>query len=542
MSKQISLSVLFSLVFLAFTATTQSQSVKGTDYYFPNIDIAGLDQAAIPQTCFWKAWYAGNYFAYSKTVPIGSGNNPDTWVAYSPAKFKLPVGSTLVLKGKYSHSRYQSIDTYYGPYPTDSTSGNKIEADQGSINTFRLGSDRHSKSRDWTIYLVDQVKPAEPEPNTLYLKPATIGSAAHLPSELRYRVYLPDRGRDILGGVGYPTPERLELADGSVIEGEDNICRVINVNTSLGDLTESAIPTAIWKALIDGSSNPERAPAQEVPKWERFFTFPYYLGRFLLPEGAEQRSKIKVPVPKGGGGGQMAGTTANGYVGANLSHETKDRVIAVTRVKLPHTPITFDNPKTLAATGDLQAQYWSICTNIDPAGNGLNAEGYPTGVRQGMCHNDETVVLNDERFTRIVHSQPQHRPKNATNECGWSWLNSGPGDYWGRPVTQLLVRPGLAGEPSYTNNSVNVLYPGTEAEVMGDYLPVTEYMSLEEFEALGCDSNGYLQSRPDLPAPVWGTEQAIKPAYKAVKEPEGEVPTKFFEVLKLLKSLSPTKP
>jgi hypothetical protein len=158
-----------------------------------------------------------------------------------------------------------------------------------------------------------------------------------------------------------------------------------------------------------------------------------------------------------------------------------------------------------------------------------------------MCHNDETVVLNRARQTRIVHSQVASRPNNATNECGWSWLNSGPGDALGRPVVQVILRPGLAGEKSFLENSVNVKIPGTEAEVMGDYLPVTEYMSRAEFEAMGCNPEGFAQpaGRPDLPAPVWGTEQTIKPAYPVIGLPDDvEVPANVFGILKLIKQLS----
>ena len=75
---------------------------------------------------------------------------------------------------------------------------------------------------------------------------------------------------------------------------------------------------------------------------------------------------------------------------------------------------------------------------------------------------------------------------------------------------------------------------------MGPYLPVTKYMSVAEFEAMGCDNNDFAQpaGRPDLPAPVWGTEQTIKPVYQRSQlEPGSEVPAKFFGILKLLGSL-----
>lgn len=514
----------------------------GTDYYFPGVDIATLDQAAIPQNCFWKAWYSGNYFAYSRSVPVGSGNNPETWVTYSPAKFKLPAGATLTIKGEYPHARYFGIDTYSGPFPVDAISGTQLEPDPGATNPFLTGADRSAKLRGYTIYLVEEVKPATPAANTLYLRPAQAKSLAGYSPELRLRNYFPDRGRDVLGGVGYPRLHSLALADGRTITGEENICRSINLNTSLGDLSETAIPLRILNTLVSIAPNPARAPAQGTPLWERFFNLPYSLvGLFLLPGGEEMRARIPVPRPDAGGGGSLAGTVANAYVATYLSHETADREIAVTRVKVANTPRTFDGPKTLQVTEPLQAQYWSICTNVDVAGNGLTPEGFPTGVRQGMCHNDETVVLNRDRYTRIVHSQAASRPENATNACGWSWLNSGPGDNLGRPVVQVLLRPGLAGEASFVENSTNVKIPGSEAQIMGEYLPVTEYMSRARFEAMGCNPEGYEQpaGRPDLPAPVWGTEQTIKPSYPVIQLADDvEVPGNVFGILKLLKQLS----
>lgn len=522
--------------------------LQGTDYYFPGTDIDELRSSDLPQSCFWHPWYAGNAFAYSKTVPLGSGNNPETWVTYTPAKFKLPAGATLVMKGEYPHNRYMSIDTYAGPFPLDSVSGDEIVPDAGSTNPYLLGASRGSPDRSFTLRLVDEPKPETPPANTLYLGSADSElSVFDRASELRHRSYLPDRGRDVMGDVQLPRLAALELADGGVIEDEAEICARINLNSTNGDLSETALPLEINNALIGAAPDPSRAPAQEVPRWERFFSLPYsYVGSFLLPDYAAARSKIPVG-GAAGGGGDLAGTQANAYVFVMLSHEIPEREIAVSRVKVTNTPKTFDRQEVLGvAGGPLQAKYWSICSNVDVAGKGLTQEGFPTGVRQGMCHNDETVVLNAQRFTRIVHSQPGSRPKNATNECGWSWLSSGLDDNLGRPVTQILLRPALDGEPDFAQNSTNVTIPGTEKEVMGDYLPETVYMSKAEFEALGCNPEGFHQpeARPDLPAPIWGTENTVKPAYQKLQLEPGTVvdvppgPQGIFSVLQLLGQLS----
>ena len=344
-------------------------------------------------------------------------------------------------------------------------------------------------------------------------------------SELRFRSYLPDRGHDILGGVPLPRLARLELADGTVIRGQREICRRINLHNTTGDLTETALPIEAWEQFAEIAAqlgNP-RAPAQETVRWERFFNAPFTMfGQFLLPNAQAARDQIPAATT-GAGGGSLAGTQENAYMGVFLSHDTPDREVAVTTVKVPITPETFDGDR-FGHKAPIQAQYWSICTNVDAVGYGLNAENHPTGVRQGMCHNDETVVLNSERFTRIVHSQPHNRPWNATNDCGWSWLNSGQNDGLGRPITQVLLRPNLSPEDDFAEASANVTEPYTEAEVMGDYHAQTTYMSVAEFEAMGCHKDGFRQParRPDVPAPIWGTETTIKPAIVRSKHEPGD--------------------
>ncbi|MDI3324864.1 hypothetical protein QKW35_10790 [Pontibacterium granulatum] len=63
---------------------------------------------------------------------------------------------------------------------------------------------------------------------------------------------------------------------------------------------------------------------------------------------------------------------------------------------------------------------------------------------------------------------------------------------------------------------------------------------MAEFAVMGCDKDGFEQAadRPDLPAPAWGTEQTIKPAYPRFQlRPGTEVPSKLFGILKPLSSL-----
>ena len=538
----------FAAMMLPAAGAFAGNNATGTDYYFPNTEIDELSNSDIPKSCFWKPWYAGNEFAYSETVATGSGNNPETFVSYWPAKFKLPDGSRLVIKGEYAHNRYMGFDTYSQAFPIGALAGYEIEPDPGHTNTYRPGANRNAEDRSFTIYVVDEIEPENPAPNTLYVRSKDTNISAFKDhSEFRFRSYFPDRGTDILGDVKLPKLARLELADGTVIGKQKDICGRINLNGTTGDLTETALPIEAWNKFIELGTqlgNP-MAPAQPNVAWERFLNPAFNLfGLFLMPNAQQARDQIPRP-SEGAGGGSLAGTQANAYMGTYVSHETVEREVAVTYVKLPVTPETFDGDK-YAHKGPIQAQYWSICSNVDPVGKGLTSEQHPTGVRQGMCLNDETVVLNEQHFTRIVHTQPQNRPSNATNECGWSWLSSGLSDNLGRPVAQLLLRPNLSPEADFAEASANVTEPYTEAAVMGDYLPRTTYMSVTDFEALGCSNDGYEQSRPDMPAPIWGTENTIKPAVPRSKhEPgtpvpqtEGASPVQnFFQLLQYMGQL-----
>ena len=71
-------------------------------------------------------------------------------------------------------------------------------------------------------------------------------------------------------------------------------------------------------------------------------------------------------------------------------------------------------------------------------------------------------------------------------------------------------------------------------------------MSREEVEALQCNTDGYMQPelRPDLPEPVWGTENTVKPAYPKFKREPGEAydfppaPGGFVSVFEALRELN----
>ena len=109
--------------------------------------------------------------------------------------------------------------------------------------------------------------------------------------------------------------------------------------------------------------------------------------------------------------------------------------------------------------------------------------------RVGDCVFDEELAetLDDKGYYTLVLSRPSYRPRNAKPECGFMWTSTPPagdgaGDLY---LYNMWIRNALA-SPNFKEYAGNVLAPGTEKEVMGDYYPVGKYMSVEEFEALGC--------------------------------------------------------
>ena len=129
------------------------------------------------------------------------------------ARFSLPAGSTLELRGRYPHGRYMSLNAYSDGAPTDTLSDVAIEPDPGSTNPFVAGDRRDLRKRAWQVTVLDQPLPAERRARAEHALRAAAGAGAAI--ELVYRVYEPDRGLDLDGGTGLPRAE-LRLADGSV--------------------------------------------------------------------------------------------------------------------------------------------------------------------------------------------------------------------------------------------------------------------------------------------------------------------------------------
>jgi hypothetical protein len=399
------------------------------------------------QSCFWVGPFTTKRY-----------NNafPDSGAAYWTARYTAPPGATLRLEGRFAHARYQSLSSYGSATkgPVDSLNDVSTRADRGSKNPYRRGADRTVKPRSYTVTVSADPPPADPSQrvrNTLY------AGAGRPDQELIYRLYVPDRGRNVTGGVGLPVPV-LTLADGTVLRGAA-ACPTLG---SAGNVLEtSRLPLDLYLSLRDQPGKPPTFPAQNPPKFGAFYSTAYTIS--CIYQG------ICEPNPTRGGG--QYSNLDNQYLGAYLNREFGP-VLVVTG-KMPKTPRTH---RAEARMGKGQLRYWSMCQN----------ESLYTTAGAG-CLYDEQVPLTRHRRYTIVTSRRADRPRNARNRCGVGfipWPRNGDGA--GHLDDALLLVRNMLPSPGFHRAVQDTRVPGDEGAVMGPYLPSGRYTTKARFEKRGC--------------------------------------------------------
>lgn len=427
-----------------------------------------LPPGQTPTTCFWT------------DIVNRSDNNiafPDTEASYWYSRYQLPAGGKVVLRGEFPHARYMSFVSYStvagrSGSPTDSLTDASIKPDRGSVNPFAPWAPRLLPGRrSYTVTLSGDAPPAPGQPreaNTLYLgRTETAGQSQAV--EVVLRVYTPDRLRDVTGDADLPEPT-YRPAGGADVGGQA-ACDALG--TAGGKIPNVAIPPAQYNALLALSPNTTH-PAVDPVRWDTFFNNqrlaePFYRGTpaaGLIPG---------LPTAKTGGFySNIDNSYVAGYVDRSFGPRPDGHNILVLKGKMPTTPRTYRG--NLVARGDTQLRYWSLCQN----------EGIASGRVSSECLYDQTVPTGRDRDYTIVVSLPEDRPANATRRCGVAWLDWGKtGDGFARPLGGLLVLRNMLPDPSFTQAPANVTVPGTEAQVMGDYLPSGTYTSRAEFERRG---------------------------------------------------------
>jgi hypothetical protein len=412
-------------------------------------------------TCFWEG-------PISTRRPSTRGfdgrtfNFPEESATYWMARFSLPEGARLILRGRYPHGRYMSLNTYTDGAPVDALSDPKVAPDPGSRNPFVTGARRGVRKRSWTVTVLPDAPPSgERDANTLYGNQSQTA-----PIELFYRVYEPDRGLDLTGGTGLPGIE-VELADGTIL---DEAAGCAAINDADREIPVDDVPAAGWQAVrATPPCDPETNPGYDPVRWERFFNVNYAIEAVAsdCTEAGREARLAQQPVSQGG----FYSNRDSAYIYAHLAREFGP--ILVVQAKLPRTPQTYSGPKRMPA-GDMR--FWSLCTG----------ESRVT-TRTPDCLSDRQVLRRSGRKYTVVVSKAADRPVNATRECGVAWLDWGEnGDGAGDTDYAALIMRNMLVSPDFENAIQRVTQPGTEPEVMGPYFPRTDYETREEFEARGC--------------------------------------------------------
>lgn len=402
---------------------------------------------------------------------------PDTHVAYWASQNTIPAGGKIVLHGKFPHSRFFSLTSgaVFGAIVRDVVYDDQMKPDRGSTNPFLPGANRDAKKRWWTLNLVDEPAPTDPEdraPRTLY-----VGTPGSTPGENRFQLltrnYLPDRGLDFNGGVDLPKwtyvgPDGTRLtgqAACDALQTAGGIDQGININ-----------PIIFPKDMVDALyalSPKETHPAVDPAVWYRFFgparlQEPFYAGTAkadLIPS---------LPIADTVYGVNLANAYVYTWLDRTFGPRDDGHNIAVLKGKMPTTPATYRGESKQPRK---QLRYWSICGN----------EGLTSG-KVVSCLADEEIPINRKRRYTIAIGLSEDRPDNARAACGVGWMRwQRSGDGYGRERSNLVfLRNLVTGRVRFPEAAQNVIEPGTEKAIMKDYLPTVTYSSASRFESRGC--------------------------------------------------------
>jgi hypothetical protein len=140
----------------------------------------------------------------------------------------------------------------------------------------------------------------------------------------------------------------------------------------------------------------------------------------------------------------------------------------VLRGRLPNVPETYGGQRVFTRG---QLRYWSMCS--------VSMQPYGATDTVG-CVNDSRLATSRRGWYTLVVSAPEDRPANARRRCGVTWLPFGI-----RPTAALVMRNQLA-DPDFAHSVQRVRRPGTEREVVGDFLPRGHYTGTRAFQRHGC--------------------------------------------------------
>lgn len=417
------------------------------------VDVDKLPIANTPTDCFWLG-------VLSADEPNYNINFPDSHVTYWISQVRLPKDAHIELSGRFPYGRHMSFNTYNSiGEPIDRVNDVMIEAQSGATNPYRPGALRNLALRDYRVN-VSPLPPqgdAKRQGNTLY------GGSDDSLVQIYYRVYVPDRGRDVKGGVDLPKAE-VVFSDGRRLSGQTMCNEHVVRAGAVRDIKLSA-PAYIASNYLPGY--PKGYSALNPPAWEVFINRQVSATRVWVgtPRETERQS---LPMIKRGG---YYSTLDNDYIAAPVHRRHGE--ILVLKGQAPRTPATTGGNEIMQG-GDLR--YWSICQNVSSAKTAVIG-----------CLYDEMVPLDTTGHYTVLISRKADRPDNARIECGVAWMDWGnAGDGVGDPDAGLLIMRHLLADPAFPGAIGKIPRIGQEKSVMGPVYPQGQYTQKAAFEKLGC--------------------------------------------------------
>ncbi|WP_353143385.1 hypothetical protein [Acinetobacter pragensis] len=419
----------------------------------------------IPETdCMWQE---------GPSSRTGSGEDPmnfaypDSNVNYWSSEFTIPEGAKVYIEGDYPYARHTSLVSYTSAGErVNSLRDVEIEPNKGVTNPFIIGNNRMEEKRGYLTEVKIGALPEKPEQNVLYAPKTDLNDVA-----LIYRVYVPNKGLTEKAGVSFPR-YKVVLSNGDIKQGAE-VCNVLNIKKQ--QIKNENVPAAyipLYNTLrpVFGLGYPARAEPKWFKTFNAEFNFRCIFQYFDDGKPCEGRTPESIM-------NQWA-TPDNEYVLAATSREL-GKVVTL-HGKLPTTAKTYNNDLIV---NDSNMRYWSVCTN----------EMYTSATN--YCLYDEQIKTDKDGFYTIIVANPEDRPNNATESCGFNYLQQSPrGDGYGQAIAgdghadlgMLLIR-NLLPNGDFTQTVQKVTESGTEKAIMGDYAPDIAYMSKEDFEAKGCN-------------------------------------------------------
>jgi hypothetical protein len=320
----------------------------------------------------------------------------------------------------------------------------QLAPDPGSSNPFLPGADRTTpiSQRHYTVFITFSADD-HPGPNTIYVDPSQ-----HPDGVFTLRVYVPNAGRDMTGGVGLPQVT-WEPTSETGAPALTSPCRTLEKPSS-STLTDSY-------AALNGPQGGPPYPGRNPPAWRKFVNICQSGGDLLFDNafGDKLPPPSQNPCTNFGSGGFLSNLDIS-YVYAFTSRGFGPLVA------FHGLAPTFANtyPDAAVMPSGEQVRYWSFCQND------------PIDERYVACARDDQVKLDSAGDYTIVASQPADWPKAAAKRCAETvtWIPWGP-----QPDGVMLYRQMLA-DPTFTQAIRNVAH-GSEQQEMGPYYPAGQYFS-----------------------------------------------------------------